>query len=147
MTDLTSLNQSASLGHHSIVPLPITLKDSQPFGDRREEAETLAEPHVDQPAQQQLELPRDRPFANLTPAALVPSNYATIMQAQVDPKEKAKRLKAALLRDNLQLGAYFLMLAAMGSLAFFQAAKGNQIIELDSCKKPFTDLTLGKTLC
>lgn len=76
-----------------------------------------------QPASR-LQLPKDRPFANLAPSSAVPRTYATILQAQVDPQEKARKLKAALRRDNLQLAAYFLMLCSLGSLSFFQAAKG-----------------------
>lgn len=91
-----------------------------------DEAETLASLNSHQFGQHvsEIELPQNRPFANLAPISVVPQNYATILQAHVDPQEKAKRLKKALLRDNLQLGAYFLMLSSMGSLAFFQAAKG-----------------------
>lgn len=68
---------------------------------------------------------KDTPFSNLTPTSMLPTNYASIFRAKVDPQEKANRLKIALRRDNIQLMAYFLMLASLGSLAFFQAAKGS----------------------
>lgn len=88
------------------------------------DVEILAEERPARPTM--LELPKDRPFANLTSTSMLPMNYASIFQAHVDPKEKARRLKLALRRDNLQLMAYFLMLGSLGSLAFFQAAKGEQ---------------------
>lgn len=61
----------------------------------------------------------DRPFQNLTPTAMLPMNYASIFQAQVEPQEKARRLRRALRRDNLQLLAFMLLVAFLGSLAFF----------------------------
>lgn len=67
---------------------------------------------------------KESPFTNLTPTSMLPENYASIFQAEVQPQVKAKRIKAALRRDNLRLGAYCLMLASMGSLAAFQACKG-----------------------
>lgn len=75
-----------------------------------------------------ISLPKESPFSNLTPTSMLPTNYASIFQAQVEPQEKARRLKLALQRDNYQLVAYFLMLASMGSLAFFQAAKGEKFV-------------------
>ena len=74
-----------------------------------------------------VELPKDRPFANLTSTSILPMAYASILKCHVDPKEKARRLRKALRRDNLQLLAYFIMLAFLGSLAFFQAAQGEPL--------------------
>lgn len=78
-------------------------------------------------------LPKDRPFANLAQGtSVLPQAYATIFQATVDPLEKAKRLRLALRRDNLNLLAYCLMLACMGSLAFFQLGKGKPACLVES---------------
>lgn len=88
-----------------------------------EDYETLAD-GVSQPARPHVELPKDRPFTNLASNSALPQAYSTILQSQANPQEKAKRLKAALRRDNTQLLAYFLMLSAMGSVALFMAAKG-----------------------
>jgi hypothetical protein len=71
-----------------------------------------------------VELPKDRPFANLAPSPALPRTYANIFKSHVDGQEKARRLKAALRRDNTYLAAYLLMLFSLGSCNFFQAAKG-----------------------
>jgi hypothetical protein len=69
-------------------------------------------------------LPKDRPFTNLASSAEMPPVYAAIFEANIDPVEKARNLRAALRRDNFQLCAYFLMLASLGSLALFQLCGG-----------------------
>lgn len=87
-------------------------------------------------------LPTDRPFANLAQgSSVLPQAYATIFQATIDPMEKAKRLRLALRRDNLNLLAYCLMLACMGSLAFFQLGKGMPAL-LNETQQKILSLTI-----
>lgn len=95
-----------------------------------------------------LELPKDRPFANLTSTSMLPMTYASIFKAQDEPKEKARKLREALRRDNLQLIAYFLMLASMGGLAFFQAAKGELLgLHVSLCHLDCSDLFVAFRSC
>ncbi|KAK9900189.1 hypothetical protein P389DRAFT_165385 [Cystobasidium minutum MCA 4210] len=68
-------------------------------------------------------LPKDRPFANIVAVnttTVAPRHLQTILdQRGTSPAEKSRRLRAALRRDNQMLFAYCLLLAAMGSLAFY----------------------------
>jgi hypothetical protein len=126
--DVSSQQYTGSLTSASIVPVQLPFRRMPSSSD--ENLETLAD-GVSQPVRRsRVELPKDRPFANLAPTSSLPQTYATILRARVDPQEKAKRLRAALRRDNIQLLAYFLMLASMGTLAFFHAAKGDCHLEL-----------------
>jgi hypothetical protein len=73
-------------------------------------------------------LPKDRPFTNLASSAEMPPVYAAIFEANINPRDTALRLRAALRRDNLQLVAYLLMLASMASLALFQLCGGRFLL-------------------
>lgn len=121
LLDISSQQFTGSMTSPSFAPAPLRFKGTHFSVD--EDYENLAN-GVSQVVQPRVELPKDRPFANLASTSSLPQTYATILRAQVDPQEKAKRLRAALRRDNIQLLAYFLMLYSMGSLAFFQVARG-----------------------
>jgi len=73
-----------------------------------------------------VELPRDRPFANLAliPTTFMPPRFQDILQTSMQPIEKAKRLRIALRRDYLALSGYLMLLLTTGSLTAFAAFDG-----------------------
>ena len=85
------------------------------------------------------ELPKERPFANLAaqPTTAMPQAYHNILTNFDTSGEKALQLRKALQRDNTLLAAYFVLLTAMTSLAFYQASG------VTATMTPKTDFTIS----
>jgi hypothetical protein len=116
--------QTASFQKDTVIPLSMSTSPGALSGY----AADVSKPHLstnEPTASLSLpKLPKDRPFTNLASSSELPPNYAIIFESDANPRDKALRLKAALRRDNIQLIAYFLMLASYMTLTLFQLCGG-----------------------